>query len=146
MIVRTWASAMAMSLLPVLSAAQACPAHEPWAMTMAEIVATHPVYSELRAQFGVSELATGSLRPLADATDAAVCEALVSGITQPEYLAGEWGVGLFEVNGLYVMMFYPLPVDRYRPRVENGALWGKKFHAHVAIFRNDLTLAARWLL
>ena len=143
---RIIATSLAMSLLPALSAAQACPAHEPWAMTMAEIIAHHPVYAELREEFGVGALAAGNLRFLADTTDASVCESLVAGITQPEYLAGEWGVGLFEANGLYMMVFYPLPVNRYRIRVENGVLRGKSTHTLVAIFRADLSLAARWLL
>ena len=86
------------------------------------------------------------MRPLSDATDGVACGVLLSGITRREFLTGEWGVGLFESNGLYMMVFYPFPVETHRIRAENGVLRGRVSHTHVSIFRSDLSRAAAWLL
>ena len=126
--------------------AQHCPVPDSWAWEIAGIVTSHPAYAGLRAQAGVSGMEAQSPRLLTDTADAPVCDALLAKVLNPVLQSGGWAPALFEIAGFYVMIFYPLPVDEFRPRIVDGVMYGKLSHTPVAIFGRDMNLIADWFL
>ena len=131
---------------PGAASAQHCPTPDSWSWEIASDIAAHPVYAGIRNDAGVSSIESGTLRPLADTTDGAACDALLAQVENPVLKSSGWAIGLFEVSGLYLMVFHPLPEAEFKPRIVDGVMYGKLFHMPVMIFRADTTRVVGWFL